>query len=306
MSNVPDSMENTPRSHVLRSGDDETGVTQAFPVSFLQPSPAALANPLRQRMVRDCLPRYTGMPLEKFRQHVLLTNFQHYVDVFAKRFDVEIHGAATPGASARPMQAASSEDITIINLGIGSPAAALVMDLLSAVAPAAALFLGKTGGVRHDMALGDLILPTSAIRYDGTSDYYFPSQVPAQPAFALQKAVSSVLEQHNQRSWTGPVFTTNVRIWEWNELFKDYLRGVRALAVDMETATLFTTGFYNKIPTGALLLVSDLPMTPEGVKTEASDREVTKSFVDDHLDMGLESLRTIIDNHLSVRHLRAW
>lgn len=306
MSNAQDPIENSP--HVLRTGDDDgyAGQTQAFPASFLQPSQAALANPLRQKMVRDCLPRYTGMPLEKFRKHILLTNFQHYVDVFARRFGVEIHGAATPTASARPMQAASSDDITIINLGIGSPAAALVMDLLSAVAPDAALFLGKTGGVKHDMRLGDLILPTSAIRYDGTSEYYFPSQVPAQPAFALQKAVSGVLERHNQRSWTGPVFTTNVRIWEWNELFKDYLRGVRALAVDMETATLFSTGFYNKVPTGALLLVSDLPMTPEGVKTEASDREVTKNFVDDHLDMGLESLRVIIDSHQSVRHLRTW
>lgn len=306
MSNATDPVENSPHSHVLRTGDDESGSTQAFPVSFLQPSQAALANPLRQKMVRDSLPRYTGMPLEKFRRHILLTNFQHYVDVFAQRFGVEIHGVATATTSARPMQAASSEDITIINLGIGSPAAALVMDLLSAIAPDAALFLGKTGGVKHDMKLGDLILPTSAIRYDGTSEYYFPSQVPAQPAFALQKAVSGVLEAHAQRSWTGPVFTTNVRIWEWNELFKDYLRGVRALAVDMETATLFSTGFYNKIPTGALLLVSDLPMTPEGVKTEASDREVTKSFVDNHLNLGLESLRTIIDHHQSVRHLRTW
>jgi AMP nucleosidase len=82
------------------------------------------------------------------------------------------------------------------------------------------------------------------------------------------------------------------------------LQKVRAYAIDMETATIFTVGFYNKIPTGALLLVSDQPMIPEGVKTEASDSKVTAQFVDKHLKIGIDSLKQLINNGLTVRHLR--
>ena len=76
------------------------------------------------------------------------------------------------------------------------------------------------------------------------------------------------------------------------------------MAVDMETATLFTTGFFNHIPTGALLLVSDQPMIPEGVKTEKSDSMVTRIFVDEHVEIGIDSLRMIIDEKKTVKHLK--
>jgi AMP nucleosidase len=282
------------------------GLPASFPDGVRMSSATALSSDQRKAMVSDWLPRYTGMPIEEFRKHIVLTNFHHYVDVFAKKFGVPVRGVATAESSARPMQAASSDTMTIVNLGIGSAAAALVMDLLSAIEPEAALFLGKCGGVKHDMGMGELILPTAGIRGEGASHNYFPAEVPAMPAFALQKAVSDTLQEAGLRCWTGPVFTTEVRVWEWNERFKDYLRNVRALAVDMETATLFCTGFFNKIPTGALLLVSDLPMTPEGIKTEASDREVTKSFVGQHLELGLSAMQRIVDKNESVRHLKTW
>lgn len=277
-----------------------------FPDSIRQTSQEALDNPQRKKSAADWLPRYTGMPLELFRKHILLTNFHQYVEMFAKRFDAQVYGMATPDSFARNMQAASSDDMTIINLGIGGPAAAIVMDLLSAVAPEAALFLGKCGGVKHDMSLGELILPTAAIRGDGASRNYLPPEVPALPAFALQKAVADTIQAEGKKCWSGPVFTTDVRMWEWNELYKDYLRSVRALAVDMETATLFSLGFFNKIPTGALLLVSDLPMTEAGIKTEASDKEVSRSFVGSHLDLGLSAMQRIIQSRESVRHLKTW
>ena len=76
------------------------------------------------------------------------------------------------------------------------------------------------------------------------------------------------------------------------------------MAIDMETATIFTVGFHNKIPTGALLLVSDVPMFPEGVKTGVSDKRVTRKFVDDHLQIGISSLMQLINNSLTVRHLK--
>lgn len=250
-------------------------------------------------IVNNWLPRYTGMPLENFEPYILLVNFSHYVDVFAQKFGVEIFGK---GLS---MQCASAENITIINFGMGSANAATIMDLLMAVMPKACLFLGKCGGLKQGKNnVGDLILPIAAIRGEGTSNDYFPVEVPALPAFALQKATSTTIRDYAKDYWTGTVYTTNRRVWEFDTDFKDYLSRIRALAIDMETATLFSVGFHNAIPTGALLLVSDMPMVPEGVKTSHSDVMVTNSFTPTHLDIGIDSLRQLIHDKLTVKHLK--
>ena len=152
--------------------------------------------------------------------------------------------------------------------------------------------------------MGDLILPIAAIRGDGTSNDYFPIEVPALPAFALQKAISTTIRDYKRDYWTGTVFTTNRRVWEHDDVFKEYLRKIRAMAIDMETATIFITGFYNKIPTGALLLVSDQPMVPEGIKTAEGDNSVTKNYVETHLNIGIDSLKQLINNGVTVKHLR--
>jgi AMP nucleosidase len=252
----------------------------------------------KDEIVHNWLPRYTGEELDNFGKYFLLTNFSHYVELFAGWNNVEIVGAD------KPMQCATADDITIINFGMGSPTAATIMDLLSAVKPKAVLFLGKCGGLKKRNKLGDLILPIAAIRGEGTSDDYFPKEVPALPAFALQKAVSTTIRDHGVDYWTGTVYTTNRRVWEHDEDFKEYLQEIRAYAIDMETATIFTVGFYNKIPTGALLLVSDQPMIPEGVKTEESDKKITADFVERHLKIGIDSLKQLINDGLTVRHLR--
>ncbi len=202
------------------------------------------------------------------------------------------------------MPNATSDGITIINFGIGSPNAALIMDLLSAIQPKAALFLGKCGGLKKKNAVGDLILPIAAIRGEGTSNDYFPPEVPALPAFNLQKAVSTTIRNHDMDYWTGTVFTTNRRVWEHDKEFKKYLESTRSMAIDMETATIFVAGFYNKIPTGALLLVSDQPMISTGVKTADSDKKVTESYVNNHLVIGIDSLNELKNNGLTVKHLR--
>ncbi|MEN9598796.1 MAG: hypothetical protein RL596_1107, partial [Bacteroidota bacterium] len=204
----------------------------------------------------------------------------------------------------RPMQCATANGITIINFGMGSPGAATIMDLLTAIEPEAVLFLGKCGGLKRRNKLGDLILPIAAIRGEGTSNDYFPPEVPAMPAFALQKAISTTIRDYKVDYWTGTVYTTNRRVWEHDDAFKSYLTKVRAYAIDMETATIFTVGFYNKIPTGALLLVSDQPMVPDGVKTEASDKKITEQFVEKHLKIGIDSLKQLINKGQTVRHLR--
>ena len=252
----------------------------------------------KEEIVNNWLPRYTGEQLQNFGKYILLTNFSNYVNLFASWNGVEVVG------KDRPMQCATAGGITIINFGMGSPGAATVMDLLTAIEPEAVLFLGKCGGLKKRNNLGDLILPIAAIRGEGTSNDYFPPEVPAMPAFALQKAISTTIRDNNVDYWTGTVYTTNRRVWEHDEEFKTYLTKVRAYAIDMETATIFTVGFYNHIPTGALLLVSDSPMVPEGVKTEASDSIVTAEFVERHLSIGIESLKQLIKYGLTVRHVQ--
>ncbi|MBP5563974.1 MAG: AMP nucleosidase [Bacteroidales bacterium] len=252
----------------------------------------------KDEIVRNWLPRYTGMPLEKFGQYILLTNFQNYVQNFADVTGAEIYGKESS------MQCASSDNITIINFQMGSPNAATIMDLLTAVKPKAVLFLGKCGSLKSYIGLGAMLLPIAGIRGEGTSRDYFPEEVPALPAFNLEKAISATISSYGLEYWTGTVYTTNRRVWEYDERFKDYLRSIRATAVDMETATLFSVGFYNRIPTGALLMVSDQPMLPEGIKTEQSDKKVTENFALTHLKIGIQSLQELQNKGISVKHLR--
>jgi AMP nucleosidase len=252
----------------------------------------------KAQIVENWLPRYTGVPLDGFGQYILLTNFGGYLGHFAR-----LTGATIVGAD-RPMPSATADGITMINFGMGSPNAATMMDLLSAICPRAVLFLGKCGGVKRKIQLGDLIQPIAAIRGEGTSDDYLPPQVPALPAFALQRAVSTMIRDMGLDYWTGTVYTTNRRVWEHDEAFKERLRAMRCMAIDMETATIFAAGFANRIPCGALLLVSDQPMVPEGVKTEASDATVSASYVESHIQAGIEALRLIRRNGKSVRHMR--
>ncbi|MFP4093602.1 MAG: AMP nucleosidase [Cyclobacteriaceae bacterium] len=252
----------------------------------------------KESIVKDWLPRYTGTSLDSFGSYILLTNFYNYVEMFSRQFEVEIKGIG------RPMQTATANDITIINFGMGSAMAATVMDLLSAVEPKAALFLGKCGGLKKKTQVGDLILPIAAIRGEGTSNDYLPPEVPALPSFRLQRAVSSMIKKYALDYWTGTVYTTNRRVWEHDKEFKKYLKSIRAMGIDMETATLFTVGFINKIPHGALLLVSDLPMIAEGVKTEKNDAVVTSQFAAKHLQIGIDALLELINSGESVKHMR--
>ena len=252
----------------------------------------------KEDIVKNWLPRYTGTQLKDFGKYILLTNFNKYVRKFAEWNNVEVNGLDMP------MPNATANGITIINFSMGSANAATIMDLLSAIEPEAVLFLGKCGGLKKKNELGDLILPIAAIRGEGTSDDYFPPEVPALPAFSLQKAISTTIRNHGKDYWTGTVYTTNRRVWEHDEEFKEYLRSIRVMGIDMETATIFSTGFHNGIPTGALLLVSDQPMISEGVKTAESDKVVTQNFVDEHLKIGIDSLNELINNGLTVKHLR--
>jgi AMP nucleosidase len=256
-------------------------------------------SPSRERIVQNWLPRYTGMPLESFGKLILLTNFFAYVKKFSDRYGAPIMGIGGP------MQACTSTTgITIVNFGIGSPNAATIMDLLSAARPDAVLFLGKCGGLKRSVDLGHFVLPIAAIRGEGTGLDYFPLEIPALPSFRLHALVAEEIVKKDQDYRTGVVYTTNRRVWEHDEEFKDYLVKMRAIGIDMETATLFLVGHYNEIPRGALLLVSDVPVIPEGIKTEEMDREVNTKFSDMHLDIGIASMESLQKSGEQVKHLR--
>jgi len=250
-------------------------------------------------IAKNWLPRYTGTDLEEFGEYLLLTNFHNYIERFAEQFNCEIKGRG------RPMQTATNKNgLTIINFGIGSANAATIMDLLYGIKPKGVLFLGKCGGLKRSTEIGHFILPTAAIRGEGTSNDYMPMEVPALPTFKLHKFVSDKIVERGLDYRTGVIYTTNRRLWEWDEEFKKYLRKTKTIGIDMETATLFIVGLVNEIPRGALLLVSDMPMVPEGVKTEASDKIVTEKFSELHLQIGIEAMQELEDKGEKIKHFR--
>ncbi len=250
-------------------------------------------------IARNWLPRYTSTRIDEFGDYILITNFANYLHIFAEQFNCDIRG------EGKPMQTATNtEGLSIINFGMGSANAATVMDLLVARRPKAVLFLGKCGGLKNSTEIGHFVLPIAAIRGEGTSKDYFPSEVPALPSFKLHKFISNKIIEHGHDYRTGVVYTTNRRLWEWDEQFKDYLQSLSTLAIDMETATIFIVGHANEIARGALLLVSDLPLLPEGIKTEESDRAVTEKYTDLHLKIGIEAMTEIEEKGEQIKHFR--
>lgn len=253
----------------------------------------------RISIARNWLPRYTGMPLDKFGDYILLTNFRSYVNMFAEIFSCDIYG------EDRSMQAATNNNgLTIVNFGIGSANAATIMDLLVARHPRGVLFLGKCGGLKKSSEIGHFILPIAAIRGEGTSLEYFPPEVPALPSFKLHKFISEKIISHGYEYRTGVVYTTNRRLWEHDKKFQKKLQDMTCIAIDMETATIFIVGHYDEIARGALLLVSDVPITPDGVKTEKMDRLVSEKWTKIHLIIGIEAMADIGEKGEPIKHYK--
>ena len=252
------------------------------------------------KIAENWLPRYTGTQIDEFGESILLTNFKDYVTAFAEKFDVEVKG------EGKPMQSATNKDgLSIINFGIGSPNAALIMDLLTAKNPkGGVLFLGKCGGLKDTSEIGNFILPIAAIRGEGTSNDYFPPEVPALPSFKLHKFISDKIIEADCDYRTGVIYTTNRRLWEHDKAFLKKLKKTTAIGIDMEVATIFTVGHYNEIARGALLLVSDVPTTPDGVKTEESDKKVTSEWAEKHLEIGIQAMTEIGNSGEKIKHFR--
>ncbi len=257
------------------------------------------ANDKKAKIARDILERYTGSPVERFRKQIILTNFEYYLD----RFHTICGDEKTKG-SAMQVVHSDSADVSIVDFSIGSPTAALIIETLSTVDPKAVLLLGMCGGLHRSLKVGDFVLPTAAIRDEGASRHFLPPQVPALPTFKIQKFVSEIIVEKGHDYRTGVVHTTDYRFWEFDDVFKAQLYEERALAIDMETATLFIAGFASKVPIGALLLVSDLPLQRNGIKTKKSAKAVFREFTDLHLEIGIKSMSEIATRGEHIRHYK--
>lgn len=241
----------------------------------------------RDRVGISTLERYTGSSTSEFQPFVLLTNFKLYVRSFSETAGQPVRKGSVMRACHSPQ-----DGISIVDFSVGSPTAALVVELLSFVKPKAVLMLGLCGGLRDDYQVGDFFNPVAAIRDEGTSNAFLPPQCPALSSFVIQRIACKELETRNLRYHTGVIHTTNVRFWEFNEGFKRTLEEERAQAIDMECATLFTVAFARLVPLGALMLISDLPLQRKGVKTAASARAVFEKYTKLHIELGVSVLKT--------------
>lgn len=255
-------------------------------------------NDEKRRIAIDMLERYTGHNFEDFQKQVILTNFHYYVE----RFNAILDDSNYTQGSAFKASSSKKAEVTIIEFGVGSAMAALIGELLAVVQPKAVLFLGLCGAVHPSLKVGDFILPIASIRAEGVSRHFLPEQVPALPTFKVQKFVSQILVEHGHEYRTGTIHSTDFRFWEFDEKFKLNLIEERVLAVEMETAALFTTCFVSKVNIGALLLVSDCPLKPGGIKTKKSAKSVFRKFTDVHIELGIEAMADIAERGENIRH----
>jgi len=258
------------------------------------------ANLAKRKIAIDMLERYTGHELKDFQPQIILTNFHYYTERFNGIMSDHFY---TIGSAFKASSSVKSK-VTIVEFGIGSAMAALVMELISVIEPKAVLFLGMCGATHRSLQVGDFILPMGAIRAESVSQHFMPIQVPALPTFKVQKFASQVIVNHGMDYRTGVVHSTDLRFWEFDENFKRKLFEERVIAVEMECAALFVTGFASKVSIGALLLVSDTPLKRGGIKTKKSAKKVFKSFTDRHIELGIEIMTNIAEKGDRIRHYR--
>lgn len=254
----------------------------------------------KRKIAIDILERYTGHRLSEFQDQIILTNFHYYME----RFNFLLSDAKYTEGSAFKASSSKRARVTIIEFGLGSAMAALIMEVVAVIEPKAVLFLGMCGAVHPSLKVGDFILPIAAIRAEGVSTHFMPPQVPALPTFKVQKFVSQILVEHGHDYRTGTVHSTDLRFWEFDQSFIQNLLRERVLAVEMETAALFVTGFASKVSIGALLLVSDCPLKRGGIKTKKSAKQVFSKYTDIHIELGIEIMADIAERGETIRHYR--
>lgn len=241
--------------------------------------------------IRQTLERYTNSPLESFCEHILITNFRQYIKEFAKRTGSEIHEGNFRVAHAPQLKC------TMIDFGIGSPQAALVINCLAYLDNLkSVVMLGMCGGVDDILEVGDFVIPTAAIRGEGTSRHYLPVEFPALPAMSVNLLCIGAVKARAIVPRCGIVYTTDRRLWEFDEEFVNYLRHRRILAIEMELATLFSVAYRYEVPIGSIMLVSDMPLERRGIKDKQMHDRMYNNHMITHLDIALDAV-----SHLKKR-----
>lgn len=239
------------------------------------------------KIAHDTLERYTGSAVGDFGKYILLTNFAKYVETFAALTRSEVKDFNWKVAHWK------EKNLSILDFGIGSPVAGMAMDLLTYLDPTVVLMLGMCGGIDDGVEVGDYLIPTASIRDEGTSQHYLPSSVPALPSVRVNRYISKEIHERGLEHKTGIMKTTDYRMWEFNGDFVEDLRKQRVIAIDMETATLFAVAYARGVRIGALMLVSDVPLRREGIKTKESSKEIFAKYSEAHLDIGVKTMHRI-------------
>jgi AMP nucleosidase len=240
----------------------------------------------KEKIALDTLTRYTGSKPEEFKKYILLTNFPFYLDLFTK----EMNGVEKEGSVLKVIHSETA-NISMIDYRVGAPMAALIIDVLSYIKPQVVIMLGLCGGLYPNQKVGDFFVPMAAIRDEGVSDHYMPKEVPSLPALMVQQYIAQTLMTRKQHFYTGVLHSTSYRMWEFDQAFREKLIRERATAIDMECSAIFTVGFAKRVPVGALMLISDLPMQKNGIKTKELANKVFEYYTHKHLEVGLEAIK---------------
>jgi AMP nucleosidase len=329
-----------PMPDLSRTDDDIANGT--WRAAGREPAPLALFTAERVDYSLQRLYHYTGTHPEFFQRFVLLTNYQRYVDHFIAFARDQIENGVehdrfvepgdvvscnprlrAEGASGRPpahlpqmpayhLTRPDGRGVTMVNIGVGPSNARTITDHIAVLRPHCWLMLGHCAGLRRSQQLGDYVLAHGYAREDGVLDQEVPLFVPIPPIaevqVALQEAVVNVtgLKGHDvkTRMRTGTVMTTANRNWElrYDELFAR-LNQSRAIAVDMESATIATNGFRFRVPYGTLLCVSDKPLHGE-LKLRGMANTFYRERINQHLRIGLEAIRILREEGADRLHSR--
>lgn len=256
--------------------------------------------PLKEHeYIRQTLERYTNSHLEDFCEHILITNFKTYAKAFLELTQGE------PCEGNFRVVHAKALNCSLVDFGIGSPQAALIINCLAYLDQLkSVIMLGMCGGIDDTLEVGDFVIPSAAIRGEGTSRHYIPLEFPAIPTSSVNLYCIGSLRKKKMDAKCGIVYTTDRRLWEFDEKFVDYLREQRILAIEMELATLFSVAYKYEVPIGSIMLVSDMPLKKRGIKDKKLHDEIYSNYMPTHLDLAIDAVKTMDANwHEVTRRL---
>jgi AMP nucleosidase len=265
--------------------------------------------PERMALSIDRLQHYTGTAAESFQRYVLLTNYSWYVE----EFRAALPGCTGPDTDGRQMpawhhQLPGQAGVTMVNIGVGPSNAKTITDHLAVLRPDLVLMIGHCAGLRNHQEVGDLVLATGYLRDDRVLDDMLPLSVPVVSNHTLNTLLLSEVTARRLRSRMGTVYTTANRNWEFDlAVVEDRLRLSRALAVDMESATVATNGFRYRIPSATLLAVSDKPLHAQP-KLSADAQSFYEATRRQHVEIAIsvvEKVRRLYPDGLPAADLRS-